>query len=129
MDFTGDAKLPTFAYELGAQAASQVKLVGWLPGDEFDGLRKESQPWERKAPPPQPRGNCLVSLSTNCSERIPKPFSPRSGGPVLFFLLFRVSRLCLLANFCLLLWCQHIEQLTDFEALVPLEHRLFRLRS
>src|SRR5215469_8806716 len=44
--------------------ASQVKLVGWLPGDEFDGLRKESQPWERKAPPPQPRGNCLVSLST-----------------------------------------------------------------
>lgn len=36
MDFTGDAKLATFAYELGAQAASQVKLVGWLPGDEFD---------------------------------------------------------------------------------------------
>ena len=49
MDFTGDAKLATFAYELGAQAASQVKLVGWLPGDEFDVVRKESQPWERKA--------------------------------------------------------------------------------
>ena len=42
MDFTGDAKLATFAYELGAQAASQVKLVGWLPGDEFDVVRKES---------------------------------------------------------------------------------------
>jgi hypothetical protein len=49
VDFTGDAKLATFAYELGAQAASQVKLVGWLPGDEFDVVRKESQPWERKA--------------------------------------------------------------------------------
>jgi hypothetical protein len=50
MDFAGDAKLAMFAYELGAQAASQVKLVGWLPGDEFDVVRKESQPWERKAP-------------------------------------------------------------------------------
>jgi hypothetical protein len=48
VDFTGDAKLATFAYELGAQAASQVKLVGWLPGDEFDVVRKESQPWERR---------------------------------------------------------------------------------
>jgi len=53
MDFRGDAKLATFGYELGAQAASQVKLVGWLPGDEFDVVRKESQPWERKAPPPR----------------------------------------------------------------------------
>ena len=44
MDFTGDAKLAAFAYELGAQAASQVKLVGWLPGDEFDVVRKESRP-------------------------------------------------------------------------------------
>jgi hypothetical protein len=42
MDFTGDAKLPMFGYALGAQAASQVKLVGWLPGDEFDIVRKES---------------------------------------------------------------------------------------
>jgi hypothetical protein len=49
MDFTGDAKLATFGYELGALAASQVKLVGWLPGDEFDTVRKESE--ERKAPP------------------------------------------------------------------------------
>jgi Zn-dependent M28 family amino/carboxypeptidase len=53
MDFTGDAKLATFGYELGAQAASQVKLVGWLPGDEFDVVRKESQPFERKAAPPR----------------------------------------------------------------------------
>jgi len=53
MDFTGDAKLATFGYELGALAASQVKLVGWLPGDEFDVVRKESQPWERRPPPPR----------------------------------------------------------------------------
>ena len=53
MDFTGDAKLATFGYELGAQAASQVKLVGWLPGDEFDVVRKESQPSERRTSPPR----------------------------------------------------------------------------
>ena len=159
MDLTGDTKLATFGCERGAQAAPQVKLVGWLPGDEFDEcaskaslgserhlhrVRRSSRTsrttpafaaptiWDNPSAQllsPQPRGNCLVSLPTNCSERIAKPFSPRRGGPVLFFLLFRASRLCLLANFRLLLWCQHLEQLTDFEALVPLEHRLFRLGS
>jgi len=44
MDFTGDAKLAMFGYELGVQAASQSKLIGWLPGDEFAAERKLSQP-------------------------------------------------------------------------------------
>jgi len=159
MDLTGDTKLATFGCERGAQAAPQVKLVGWLPGDEFDEcaskaslgserhlhrVRRSSRTsrttpafaaptiWDNPSAQllsPQPRGNCLVSPFHKLFRTDPKPFSARRGGPVLFFLLFRVSRLCLLANFRLLLWCQHLEQLTDFEALVPLEHRLFRLGS
>jgi len=31
MDFTGDAKMAMFGYELGVQAASQPKLIGWQP--------------------------------------------------------------------------------------------------
>jgi Zn-dependent M28 family amino/carboxypeptidase len=50
MDFTGDAKLAMFGYELGVQAASQSKLIGWLQGDEFAAERKLSQPSQ---PPPQ----------------------------------------------------------------------------
>lgn len=44
MDFTGDAKLATFGYEVGVQAASQPKLIGWVPGDEFEAARQTSQP-------------------------------------------------------------------------------------
>jgi Zn-dependent M28 family amino/carboxypeptidase len=51
MDFTGDAKMAMFGYELGVQAASQPKLVGWQPGDEFYAIRKASQPSTR--PPAQ----------------------------------------------------------------------------
>ncbi len=51
MDFTGDAKMAMFGYELGVQAASQPKLIGWQPGDEFDAIRKRSQPLTR--PPAQ----------------------------------------------------------------------------
>jgi len=43
MDFTGDAKMAMFGYELGVQAASQPKLIGWQPGDEFDAIR-EAEP-------------------------------------------------------------------------------------
>jgi Zn-dependent M28 family amino/carboxypeptidase len=50
MDFTGNAKLAMFGYELGVQAASQPKLVGWLLGDEFAAVRMLSQPSQ---PPPQ----------------------------------------------------------------------------
>ena len=39
MDFTGDAKLATFGYELGVEAASQPRLVDWMPGDEFESQR------------------------------------------------------------------------------------------
>jgi Zn-dependent M28 family amino/carboxypeptidase len=50
MDFTGNAKLAMFGYQLGVQAASQSKLIGWLPGDEFE--RRRSQP-PGKLPPPK----------------------------------------------------------------------------
>ena len=50
MDFTGDAKLAMFGYELGVQAASQPKLIGWLPGDEFEAERMRSQALIRKPP-------------------------------------------------------------------------------
>jgi Zn-dependent M28 family amino/carboxypeptidase len=53
MDFAGDAKLATFGYELGVQAASQSQLIGWLEGTEFAGIRKRSQDLNRK--PPHPR--------------------------------------------------------------------------
>jgi Zn-dependent M28 family amino/carboxypeptidase len=53
MDFTGDAKMAMFGYELGVQAASQPKLIGWQPGDEFEAIRKRSQPPTR--PPAQIR--------------------------------------------------------------------------
>lgn len=53
MDFTGPAKLAAFGYELGAQAAWQVKLVGWVPGDEFEAVREESQPWKPNASAPR----------------------------------------------------------------------------
>jgi Zn-dependent M28 family amino/carboxypeptidase len=42
MDFTGDATMARFGFVLGWQAASQPKLVGWLPGDEFEAARKQS---------------------------------------------------------------------------------------
>lgn len=47
MDFTGDAKLAMFGYELAAEAASQPRLVDWMPGDEFAPLRS----WDRRPPP------------------------------------------------------------------------------
>jgi Zn-dependent M28 family amino/carboxypeptidase len=51
MDFTGDAKLAMFGYELGVQAASQLRLIGWLQGDEFEAERLRSQALLRKPPP------------------------------------------------------------------------------
>ena len=47
MDFTGDAKLATFGYELGVEAASQPRLVDWMPGDEFE------RSLDRRPPPPR----------------------------------------------------------------------------
>jgi Zn-dependent M28 family amino/carboxypeptidase len=43
MDFTGDAKMAMFGYGLGVEAASRPKLIGWLPGDEFEAERQRSQ--------------------------------------------------------------------------------------
>src|SRR5215472_126425 len=62
MDFTSDARLATFGYELGVEAVSQPKLIGWLPGDEFEAVRQKSQPLspiirkppKRNAKPPRP---------------------------------------------------------------------------
>jgi len=43
MDFAGYAKMAMFGYEVGAEAASWPKLIGWLPGDEYEAERKRSQ--------------------------------------------------------------------------------------
>src|SRR5437763_3133223 len=43
LDFTGDAKMATFGYELGVRAGSQPKLMRWRTGDEFDAMRQEMQ--------------------------------------------------------------------------------------
>ena len=43
MDFTGDAKMARFGFDLGWQVASQPDLAGWVPGDEFEKARKNSQ--------------------------------------------------------------------------------------
>jgi hypothetical protein len=48
MDFTGDAKLAMLGYRLGMQASSQLNLVGWLPGDEFEPERRRSQLLDQK---------------------------------------------------------------------------------
>lgn len=52
MDFTGDAKLATFGYELGVQAVSRPNLIRWLPGDEFEAERMRSQELVQKPPKP-----------------------------------------------------------------------------
>jgi Zn-dependent M28 family amino/carboxypeptidase len=43
MDFTGDAVIARFGFVLGWKAAEAPNLVGWLPGDEFEPARKQSQ--------------------------------------------------------------------------------------
>jgi Zn-dependent M28 family amino/carboxypeptidase len=43
MDFTGDAAMARFGFALGLRAAVAPKLIGWLPGDEFERARKKSQ--------------------------------------------------------------------------------------
>jgi len=50
MDFTGDAKLAMFGYQLGAQAASDSELIAWLHGDEFEAERKRSQALIQRLP-------------------------------------------------------------------------------
>jgi Zn-dependent M28 family amino/carboxypeptidase len=42
MNFAGDAVRARFGFALGWAAASQPKVVGWQPGDEFEGPRKQS---------------------------------------------------------------------------------------
>ncbi|HEY6267992.1 MAG TPA: M28 family peptidase [Candidatus Acidoferrum sp.] len=43
MDFTGDAVIARFGFVLGSKAAWQPTLAGWIPGDEFEPPRKQSQ--------------------------------------------------------------------------------------
>jgi len=43
MDFTGDAAIARFGFVLGFSVAALPQLVGWLPGDEFEAARKQSQ--------------------------------------------------------------------------------------
>src|SRR5215472_13922034 len=85
MHFTGDAKLATFAYELGAQAASQVKLVGWLPGDEFDVVRKGKPALGAKGTSTAAEGELSRVTFHKLSERIPSLFHRGVGGLFCFF--------------------------------------------
>ena len=43
MDFTGDAVIARFGFVLGFSAATLPQLAGWVPGDEFEQARKQSQ--------------------------------------------------------------------------------------
>jgi Zn-dependent M28 family amino/carboxypeptidase len=43
MDFTGNAKMARFGFELGWLVAAQPQLAGWQPGDEFEKARKNTQ--------------------------------------------------------------------------------------
>jgi hypothetical protein len=42
MDFIGDAVMARFGFALGWMAATQLKEVGWLKGDEFEAARVKS---------------------------------------------------------------------------------------
>lgn len=42
MDFTGDAKLARFGFELGWEALTAPEAVSWRLGDEFEAARKKS---------------------------------------------------------------------------------------
>jgi Zn-dependent M28 family amino/carboxypeptidase len=44
MDFTGNAKMAKFGFELGWLVAAQPQLAGWQPGDEFEKARKNLPP-------------------------------------------------------------------------------------
>jgi Zn-dependent M28 family amino/carboxypeptidase len=44
MDFTGNAKMARFGFELGWLVAAQPELAGWQPGDEFEKARKNPPP-------------------------------------------------------------------------------------
>ena len=43
MDFRGDATIARFGFALGWAAATQPRLIGWQPGDEFEAARKQSE--------------------------------------------------------------------------------------
>ncbi len=43
MDFSGDALIGRFGFDLGWEAANQAQIVGWRHGDEFEAARKRSQ--------------------------------------------------------------------------------------
>lgn len=43
MDFTADAKIARFGFDLGWRVANQTGLAGWRPGDEFENARKGDQ--------------------------------------------------------------------------------------
>ncbi len=43
MDFSGNARMARFGFELGWQVLQQPTTVEWLPGDEFERARKRSE--------------------------------------------------------------------------------------
>ena len=44
MDFTSDAMMAKFGFALGWQALTGAGTVQWLPGDEFEAIRRRGAP-------------------------------------------------------------------------------------
>jgi len=74
MDFTGEAKMAMFGYDLGVQAASLPKLIGWQPGDDSKqsgcGANRRLDRWHRGRNP-------RASLANSRARRV-----ERYSGPV-----------------------------------------------
>jgi len=51
MDFSSNAALARFGYALGWEALTLPQTVEWLPGDEFESRRRESESQERASNP------------------------------------------------------------------------------
>ncbi len=47
MDFTSNAVLAKFGFALGWQVSAAGEPVNWLPGDEFDAVRRQGEPAHR----------------------------------------------------------------------------------
>ena len=72
MDFTGDAVIAKFGYLVGLAAAVSREPIAWLPGDEFEAARKESQGSSRPPAGP-PAAEARVNQASAGEPRANKP--------------------------------------------------------
>jgi Zn-dependent M28 family amino/carboxypeptidase len=73
MDFTGDAAMARFGFDLGWEAATQPKLVGWQKGDEFKAARQKNTGKKKKASGPWRSPISFPSASSLDSGSAPLP--------------------------------------------------------